>query len=141
MMSWWWPPDWFKQDGWVRREEFCVTLPPAPDARHSDIACEYFWMPDKQKAAFLHELGIVFTDKNLTLLRAEPYEDVAKRLEEVEKPGDEKAMTGRQFMLLLKSLLQEGRRWCVIAVLQNIFRDAKKAEYYLEVIRRWPPAQ
>lgn len=120
---------------WLFGEEEKQVLPPAPEIRHPELACEYFWLPVKEQLKFLYYLGVAPEEQGIIQQSARAFEDVQKILDEKEPPEGHKS--AEVFLRRLKAVYLDGRPMTVLAVLQNIFRDKHEAAKYTVAVKNW----
>jgi hypothetical protein len=137
-MTWFWPPSWFS-----RKRVVAVT---APKCGHAELATEFFWMHIGSQLQVLHYLGVPYAEQSVILASAKPFKDVVDLMEvhgdhKNEDVADwcsgEEEMTADLYVARLKAVYDDNRRWHVIAVLQNIFRDKKEATFYADKLKDW----
>jgi hypothetical protein len=123
MSRWWWP--FGKQD----------ELPPAPNVSHTVLACEFFWMTDTDQLQFFWLLGLA--DCKQARANARPFRDVTEHLGTFPAPDVDVRLSARDYIIRLKSVIKDGRRFAVVATLQNLFENKALAEKYTGAIEKW----
>lgn len=136
---------WYNPFSWFRRKR--VKAVTAPKCGHVELASEFFWMSIGHQLQVLHYLGVPYAEQSTILASAKPFKDVMDLMNIQNEPctidrygrydysGAE--MTAELYIARLKAVYDANRRWDVIAVLQNIFRDQNEAARYADKLKDW----
>lgn len=123
-MAWWWP--------FSRKE----VLPAPPPFGHAHLAAEFFNMVSTNQLQFLWLLKVDNCKKVLT--GVDPSNDVKNRVKQFELDEDSNdPFDALPYLLRLKAVCADGRKYIVVAVLQNIFESKAEAERYADVVDKW----